>query len=485
MKIKIIVANLIIVLLVGVAMHFFIRSSLKSTFLKQEDSKLQADRGLFKDLIVLQGFQLMAEVQRKASSQEARAVFDPLPPDEKEAEKELRKRSFLLVDKYATEELPLDPIFGRKPELVAITNPRGVVIARDTDANIDVGKMWGNQYNLVKFALNGRSKWDIIEYQGMYLQSAVAPIVRDEGIVGCLLVGFEVDNGFLQREGSRIGSDVGIIINNKVYASSFSSDIKRKSLISELMSSGKSYFDKMINKGVATETFTIEVEDEPFIASLSPIPGNYQVGKVGFIILRSLDKAFSPLGYLWFIPALTGLAILLVIIAGVLLGSHFIKPVEALEAELRKVLEGDFEHRWEIKSSEIGGLSYLMNQVLDALTGEEEESEEGQEEEEEKEIQRKRMKTEEEFMQEGETKPFSIEEILAEPIDQYYRRIYKEFKEAKAKIGEDPEAISFEQFTEKIKETERNILAKQPGKGVRFQVLVQGNRISYKPIIIP
>jgi hypothetical protein len=481
MKIKIILTNLVVVLLIGFASHVYLKSSLKSNFNRDEEATLTADRGVFKDLIMLQGFQLMAEVQRKASSPEARAVFDPLPPDEKQAEKDLRARSFIMVDKYAAEELSIDPEFGRKPELVAITNPKGIVIARDTDANANVGEMWGNQYNLVKFALNGRSKWDIIEYQGMFLQAAVAPIVRDEGIVGCLLVGFEVDNGFMAKESGRLGSEIGIIIKDKIYASSFTDELKRKSLADTLSTEEKSRLNQALEQNRPSDIFKIKILEEPFIASISPIPGNYQVGKAGFAVLRSLDRAYSPLRHLWFIVAFTGLGALLVILIGILLGAHFIKPIEALESEVRKVLEGDYEHRWEIKSSEVGGLSYLINQMLDALTGEEEETEG----EEKKEAPRERAQTEEEFMREGESHAVSIEEIMAEPLDQYYKRIYKEFRDAKTKIGEDPDSISFEQFTEKLKETEQNILSKQQGRSVRFQVQIQGNKISYKPVIIP
>ncbi|MFH1435962.1 MAG: hypothetical protein ABIJ56_09625 [Pseudomonadota bacterium] len=488
MKVKIILTNLIVVLLMGFATHVYLKSSLKSELYRASEEALKRDRPLFRDLLMLRGFELMAEVQRKASSKAAQAVFDPLPPDESEAEKELRKRSFLMVDKYAAEELKVDPTFERKPALVAITNPKGIVIARDTDANAHAGEMWGNKYNLVKFALNNRSKWDIIEYKGMFLQAASAPIVRDEGIVGCVIVGFEIDNGYMARERTSMGSDLGFIVKEKdakqpkVYASSFKDDMQRKSLSGALVQEKERVGDAL-NENRESDLFPLEVQSQKFISAISPIPGNYQVGKIGFAVLRSLDTAFSPLGHLWFIVIFTGVGALLVILIGVLLGAHFIKPVEAMETEIRRVLEGDYNHRFEIKSAEVGGLSYLINQMLDVLTGEEEE-----EEEEESDIvpaPRERATTEEDFMREGEAGSGSDQDLLAEAEDRYFKRTFKEFCDLKTKIGEDPASIPFDQFVQKLKETESNILSTQQGSAVRFRVQLQANKISYKPIIIP
>ena len=486
MKVKIILTNLIVVLLMGFSTHVYLKSSLKSDIYSSSEKALKQDRPLFRDLLMLRGFQLMAEVQRKASSKDATAVFDPLPPDEAEAEKELRKRSFLMVDKYAAEELKVDPTFERKPAVVAITNPRGIVIARDTDANAHAGEMWGNKYNLVKFALNNRSKWDIIDYKGMFLQAAAAPIIRDEGIVGCIIVGFEIDNGYMARESAAMGSDLGFIVKKKeakqprIYALSFSDELLRKSIAGTLAQE-KERVNKALDKNQNSDIFALELQSKDFIAAISPIPGNYQVGKVGYAVLLSLDAAFAPLRRLWFIVIFAGVGALLVILIGVLLGAHFIKPVEAMETEIRRVIEGDYEHRFEIKSSELGGLSYLINQMLDVLTGEEEEEEESDI------IQAPREKatTEEDFMREGETGSGSDQELLAEATDQYFKRTFREFCELKTKIGEDAASISYDQFVQKLTETESSILAKQQGSAVRFRVQLQANKISYKPIIVP
>lgn len=486
MKVKIVVTNLVVVLLFGVGVYFYLNSSLKTTFYNQNVSDLKADQKVFRDLLMLRGYQLMAEAQRKAAADEARAIFENLPPVEEEAESLLRKRAYEFADKYSQEELKYDPAFGRKPEIVAVTNPIGVVVARDTNINANVGEKWGEKFDLVKFALNGRAKWDFIEYNGAYLQAAASPIMKEGRAIGCLLVGFEVDNGAMDREGKLMGSDVGILISGKLYASSFDTDLTRKSLAGDLLTNEKERVKGALEGNKDSDIFTIKLNAEKFNAVISPVPGNFQVGKVGFVVLRSLKTSYAPTGYLWAVLGFMGLAAILVIVIGILLGVYFMKPVEAMEAEVRKIIEGDYEHRWEIKSAEVGGLSYLVNQMLDSLMGEDEEEPPPAEQERGPAVPQ-RSKTEEEFMQEGEAPAGegAGDAVLAMPEAEYYRAIYQDFRGAKTRLGEDPNAIPLEQFIAKLKETEKSIVERQKVKGVRFQIQVQGNRINYIPIVIP
>ncbi len=194
-----------------------------------------------------------------------------------------------------------------------------------------------------------------------------------------------------------------------------------------------------------------------------------------FAVMRDQAKARAPLNKLWLIAIGTAVAMILVVLLGLIVSNSVLKPVEQLEAEIRTVNEGNWEHRWEIKSTEVGGLSYLINQMLDTLMEEDEEEDDGG--------GRQRATTEEEFMAHG-SEP-TPESLAAENEDQYYQRTYQELQAAKAQLGEDPNAVTYEQFVTKLRETEKNILAKQPGRMVRFIIQIQGNKINYKPVHIP
>ena len=69
--------------------------------------------------------------------------------------------------------------------------------------------------------------------------------------------------------------------------------------------------------------------------------------------------------------------LLIVLVIGMLLTNHFLKPVMEIEEGILKVINGEFQYRFDVKSSEVGGLSFRINQMIGALTGEEEEPEIG------------------------------------------------------------------------------------------------------------
>jgi len=53
--------------------------------------------------------------------------------------------------------------------------------------------------------------------------------------------------------------------------------------------------------------------------------------------------------------------------------------VVQIEEGLLKVINGEFEYRFDVKSAEVGGLGYRINQLISVLTGEDEEEENGSE----------------------------------------------------------------------------------------------------------
>jgi HAMP domain-containing protein len=236
------------------------------------------------------------------------------------------------------------------------------------------------------------------------------------------------------------------------------------------------WIQSVVAKGLPSASFEAALGGTAYLARVAPVQESWQfgAGNLVYVVMRDQDEATSPLNKLWIIAIGTAVAMLLVVMMGLIVGNSVLKPVEQLEAEVRTVIEGNWEHRWEIKSSEVGGLSYLINNMLDSLLEEEEEEEEGE---------HPRATTEEEFMAAG-SEP-TPESLASEPEEQYYQRTFQEFQQAKAQLGEDPNEVNYEQFVAKLRETEKNILAKQPGRMVRFIIQVQGNKINYKPVHIP
>ena len=101
------------------------------------------------------------------------------------------------------------------------------------------------------------------------------------------------------------------------------------------------------------------------------------------MLFSSIDEARKPAEGFKTIFIFMGIAVILLIIAGWLLGNHFLNPVVQIEEGLLRVINGDFKYRFEVRSAEVGGLCYRINQLIGVLTGEEEEEEEEEEDEDE------------------------------------------------------------------------------------------------------
>ena len=557
MRAKVILTNLVIVALLGFTSHILLKFLLGSDINQLEEASLQEAANAFEDMFRINGYSLMMKADKLVTIEATQDVWD-LPDDIqikmsdseaallqaqaggdkaaieaarkvkdevfKTAEDKLHDQAFLLCDKYAAEEFLDFAPWYRKPTVVVLTTLEGTVIARDGSPREFVGDQWEKEYPLIRWALNGRPRWDVVRFRdviapeerdssgkitkaGVYetklLLAAAAPVYRKGKLIGALFIGFDVDNGLMQSIRESIGGETAILYRARgkdgkdhymTYSTSLETneieDLVTASLENVQPEGGAApgsgslakqaaWIQSVIAKGQPSSTFSASMAGTPYRMRVAPIAEQWQfgAGDIVAVVMRDQDKATSPLAKLWIIAIGTGVAVILVILLGLIVSNSVLKPIEQLEAEVRTAMEGNWDHRWEIKSTEVGGLSYLVNQLLDALL--EEEEEEGGKEA----GGRRRATTEEEFMAQG-AEP-SPESLAAEPEDQYFQRTYQEFQQAKVQIGENPQEITLEQFTAKLRETERNILARQPGRMVRFVIQVQGNKINYKPVHIP
>ncbi|MBW2261444.1 MAG: hypothetical protein JRG91_05660 [Deltaproteobacteria bacterium] len=551
MRAKVILTNLVIVALLGFSSHLLLKFLLGGDIAQKEEESIRESSLAFEDLFKIHGYALMMKADQLATQEGTPKVWE-LPEDlqlnmadaetallqaqstddttalkatkkevDEKAKTVLHDQAFLLCDKYAAEEfLDFEPWY-RKPTIVVLTTLEGTVIARDGSPRELVGQVWEKDYPLIRWALNGRPRWDVVKFRdviapeerdssgkvtkaGVYetklLLAAAAPVYRKGKLIGALFIGFDVDNGLMQVQREELGGETAIFYRVKgkkgkefyqAYSTSLGDEESAKQITAALKSvhtegaaapgSGNlieemAWIQSVVAKGQASASFEANLGDTPYLMRVAPVLESWQfgAGDLVFAVMRDQAKARTPLDKLWLIAIGTAVSMILVVLLGLIVSNSVLKPVEQLEAEIRTVNEGNWEHRWEIKSTEVGGLSYLINQMLDTLMEDDEEDDDGG---------RQRATTEEEFMAHG-SEP-TPESLAVEPEEQYYQRTYQELQAAKTQLGEDPNAVTYEQFVAKLKETEQNILAKQPGRMVRFVIQIQGNKINYKPFHIP
>jgi HAMP domain-containing protein len=181
---------------------------------------------------------------------------------------------------------------------------------------------------------------------------------------------------------------------------------------------------------------------------------SFSVGPLAIASLVDKTQAMEILSTIWQVWIFAGAAFLLAIVAALILARGFLRPITQIEDGLLRIMNGDWTHRFEVKSAELGGLSYRINQLMAALLGDEEEGE----------------------AMEGA-------EAETDPREAYYQQLYLKFQDAQKQIKQDPASVSYADFRARLMENERKILDKNPGKQVDFDILVQGNQITFKPIL--
>jgi methyl-accepting chemotaxis protein len=180
-------------------------------------------------------------------------------------------------------------------------------------------------------------------------------------------------------------------------------------------------------------------------------------------------------------PTVGALAIglVLVLVAGWLLGNYITRPINMLEEGLLAILNGQADKRFELDHAELGGLAFRIDQLLNQLMGVEEDTtdDEGR-------VSRSpragtfndSLEVEDKKAVEGAVDPDLARRLAAEAPAQYYARIYGEYIAAKKAIGEPTDHISEQAFAARIQSMEQDA-AQKYGRPVRYQVHARNKEV--------
>lgn len=406
MRWKIILPNLIIVLAVGLAGWLYLKSYYTDVFDTQARQTLQRDRNLFIAANQQRAVKFLSSVMARSRRAEVEGVFDRWTDEEL---RNLRQRQegagveevaadgapqegptddelMLIWRNRAYQEcqafrayLGQDQVGGRTPEIVAITDRQGVVISRDVDPNAEpVGVNLATTYNSVQRALQGNAVRDFWYWHNFLLDVAIAPIHNGGQVVGVLIVGHDISNGVAQADRELFGCDVAYLMQRDeswaLHSSSISAG-RRRSALREVISAQQE--DLTSSMTARTPHYvTIDLTDEEHIALAGNISGSESAVPAGYILLSSVSDVRAPASQPILVLFFAFGGMILVVAIGFFLSSHFLGPVEAIEEGILRIINGDIEHRFEVQSTEFGGLSYRVNQLVAVLTGEEETTEE-------------------------------------------------------------------------------------------------------------
>jgi hypothetical protein len=392
-----------------------------------------------------------------------------------------------------------DPARGRSgaPDIVAITDETGRVVARSQDPNRMHGTSLNQQVPALRAVLaQGRSGLDVWskDDENKVLQTAVAPIRSEAGaIIGALVVGYDLSNGLATSESEILGRDVAFVVEGQVYSSSLdNADPLKDHLFGPLSA--------QTTAALAGEAggapWTAELGGDSWVGTVAPLPMSESV-PVAYVVMANKTAQVSIASPTNLILYLTVLGAILVLVYGFVIGTSFLRPVEQIEEDVLAVINGRHDLRIDVESAEFGGLAYRINQLINVFTGVSEEDEDGRVSNHPGPVAGWQEST---FDTTGGgggggggaapsagdvvDDPAVAQQLGAEPEAAYYGRIYQEYVAAKTAIGENVSNIPQDRFVTRLQGNAAALAKKHGVRAVRFQVETRGNQVVLKPVLI-
>ena len=483
MRLKLIAGNLVIVLLVGLGSYLVVRTQLRSELSRRLEDSIGDDSELFARSWRADGARLAEGVGSRAASNSVRNVFTAL------GEAQQRGRAFEAAQEVS--KWFQDPARGRgeRPHIVAVIDETGRVIARDTDRNRMFGEPLLNRAPVLRRVLQrGAARYGVWELDDKLLQVGVAAVRNDRGgVVGALLVGYDLSNGFAQQEARLIGHDLLFVLGDRIYSTSTAVDV-RDALQDALYLPPLDNGTMAALQGKPTQPWTATLAGDEYVGVTAALPMARGV-QAAYVVLADQGKHTALAGVANMILWLTLLGLIGAAIYGYIIANNLMDPIEQMEDDILAVINGRGDVRLEVETPELGGLAYRVNQLINLFTGVAEEDEEGRAVTssggwESVSISSPGFATRSSSADPAQTDDPEAEALAAIPEGQYYAQLYRNYVASKQAAGEDVSNIPEERFIERIKGNAAHLMKKHGAQMVRFRVETIGSQVNLKPVVI-
>lgn len=475
MRLKIIAGNLIVLLLVGLGSYLYLKGQLEDGLGSSFDRDVGTDRQLFERSWRLSAVEFVEQVSFQAATREVRGSMRGLDANSRRRAAHDRANSIAAWFQ--------DPARGRvgRPDIVLLTDETGRVIARDQDPNRMSGQSMMQEIPTLRGVIsNGIAAHDawMRTDENKLLQIGMAPVRNDEGgVVGALIVGYDMSNGLAERESALLGREVVFVRDATVYSASVG---QTETTALQTAFGGELESQLTAATAGASGVFHVDLGGETYSSVAAVLPSTPSQDVV-FMVLGNRTDALAPSAALNILLLLVGLGALLIIAYGFMVGTSFLRPVEQIEEAILSVINGRTETRIDVESAEFGGLAYRINQLINMFTGHDETDADGH-------------TAGGDWAQEtaapaGATDGTTDDDELAtelanEDADSYQERIYREYVAAKEGVGEDVSNIPKDRFIGRLEKNAENLVKKHGCRMVRFQVQTKGSQVILRPVII-
>lgn len=449
MRWKIIAIYSVVVAVVGLLAFALMRASIGDLVSNPDRARSEADRSASAAAAQLQLEAL--SLQRWLSEQEvsAREVFTRETPEARsEAATNQANRMFSLAEAEFKQSAPT---------VVAFVDANGVGIGRNGSTLMrgdDLGKAYPALADTIKKAKTGADVW-VNKTRGEQLLVSYAAVRDPQGkALGGILIGTSLSDGRLSSlSDSTSGRPIGIFVTA---GDKLEIVAKSATVSGDILAAAPNL------KGAAA--------DRP--AQLLGGPAGYATSGMGLRGYgdgkRAVLVAFAPVSIvesvtsmLWPILGATGLGLILVFVAGNMLGNYLSGPIVELEEGLLQIINGQGDRRFEIEHAEFGGLVFRINQLLNTLMDVPEDD------------------TDAEGRPSHAPRQQDYQEAMAVgggDEDAYYDRLYSDYIDAKRQLGDAVDHITKDAFIQRMRQSAAEQSAQQ-GRPIRFRVEVQGREV--------
>lgn len=467
MRNKIIAVNAVIVAIVGLLAFAIVRTQLALATSSHEQLKKSAQRDAVGAAAKLQLDALRTErwLAAQAADPATKAALSKATPDARAA------AARQLADQIANRARSS---LGAKPSIVAIVDSSGKIVARD-NSDLNRGDDVASVYPAFKEAIAktsaGSDVWTDRARADQYVASYV-PAMDESNHLNMIVLGVGINDALARVSEAATGRGILLVsAGGEIVANTQSANDEVK----EAVKAGAGD----VKNALSTGNVTSGSKDDVVFAA-APLEGfgdKKQTAVVAAAPTALLEGAGSiPLSIL----GATALGLVLVVAGGWFLGNYISRPIAMLEEGLLAILNGQTDKRFELDHAELGGLAFRIDQLLNQLMGVEEDNTDD-------EGRVSKAPTAANFGEAlavdrtggGAASPVANVDparLAAEPAEQYYARLYREYIAAKRALGEQVDHITDAAFKSRIQGMEQEATAKQ-GRPVRYHVQTNGREV--------
>ncbi len=468
MRNKIIAVNAVIVVIVGLLAFAIVRTQLALTTSSAEQLKKSAQRDAVGAAAKLQLDALRTErwLAAQAADPATKAALSKATPDARAT------AARQLADQIANNARSA---LGTKPSIVAIVDSSGKIVARD-NSDLNRGDDVAAAYPAFKEAITkttaGSDVWTDKARADQYVTSYV-PVRDDANRVHMIILGVGINDALARVSEAATGRGILLVnANGDVVANT-------QNATEEVKAAVKSGAGDVKN-ALATGNVSPGGSGDIHFAA-APLDG-FGTGKTTAIVAAAPTALVEGVsGIPLSILGATALGLVLVVAGGWFLGNYISRPIAMLEEGLLAILNGQTDKRFELDHAELGGLAFRIDQLLNQLMGVEEDNTDD-------EGRVSKAPTAANFGEAlavdrtggggGAAPAANVDaaRLAAEPADQYYARLYREYIAAKRALGEQVDHITDAAFKSRIQGMEQDATAKH-GRPVRYHVQTNGREV--------